>query len=495
MADGNQFSGIQAARRSAGRNAGAERRGPMRPARLVAARARVSGHALAHAFMAGDAAFLAATALIRATFGHGAWPQAAAGAGMVMLMLLAVGAYDLRRREEQMRHLASVFGAACAGLAAPVALASLAAPLRSDGAALPWAAAVVAGVTGLHLVWFLIVARLRRLGRLSPNIVIIGATPAAERLIRWALATKGAVNVIGVFDDRRGRAGPDVAGVPILGGSADLAEHRILPYVDRIIVTVPSKAGARIAQITDLLGAVPNPITLLMEDAEAEDERASIEHIADFRLRQIAGSRRSVASRVLKRAFDLVVSLVALVAVAPVMAAIALAVRLDSAGPALFRQTRHGYLNEEFRVFKFRSMRVEAEDAQARRQVTAGDDRVTRIGRFIRNTSLDELPQLFNVIRGEMSLVGPRPHAIGMLVQGEEAHRLLKTYAHRHRIKPGLTGWAAVQGSRGPVDSPQEVRRRVALDLAYIERQSFWFDLKIMLRTVPCLLGDRSAVR
>ena len=117
------------------------------------------------------------------------------------------------------------------------------------------------------------------------------------------------------------------------------------------------------------------------------------------------------------------------------------------------------------------------------------------MGKFIRKTSLDELPQILNIITGEMSIVGPRPHAIGMLSGGAEASKLVATYAHRHRIKPGLTGWAAVNGSRGPVDTAEDVRRRVALDLEYVERQSFWLEVSSILRTAPCLLGDSGAVR
>ena len=179
----------------------------------------------------------------------------------------------------------------------------------------------------------------------------------------------------------------------------------------------------------------------------------------------------------------------------PVFAVVALPVRLDSPGPILFRQRRHGFNNEEIVVWKFRSMRHEAADATASRQVTADDDRVTRVGRFIRATSLDELPQLINVLKGEMSLVGPRPHAIGMKTGEIESARLVAEYAHRHRIKPGMTGWAAIKGSRGPLHTAAEVRRRVQLDVDYIERQSFWLDLWIMAVTVPVLLGDRVAVR
>ena len=192
---------------------------------------------------------------------------------------------------------------------------------------------------------------------------------------------------------------------------------------------------------------------------------------------------------------DVVVGLVALILATPVMAMVALAIRLDSPGPIFFRQRRHGFNHEEIVVWKFRSMRHADADATAGRQVSANDCRVTRVGRFIRATSLDELPQIFNILTGEMSLVGPRPHAIGMKTGDTESARLVAEYAHRHRIKPGMTGWAAIKGSRGPVNTEQEVRRRVQLDIDYIERQSFWLDLWVILITVPVLLGDRSAVR
>jgi lipopolysaccharide/colanic/teichoic acid biosynthesis glycosyltransferase len=168
---------------------------------------------------------------------------------------------------------------------------------------------------------------------------------------------------------------------------------------------------------------------------------------------------------------------------------------MDSPGPVFFRQRRHGFNNEEITVWKFRSMRVEMADAKAARQISADDDRVTKVGKFIRKTSLDELPQIFNVLTGEMSLVGPRPHAIGMKTGDVESAQLVREYAHRHRMKPGMTGWAAIHGSRGPVDTPELVRERVALDVHYIERQSFWLDLYIMAMTIPCLLGDKDAVR
>jgi lipopolysaccharide/colanic/teichoic acid biosynthesis glycosyltransferase len=170
-------------------------------------------------------------------------------------------------------------------------------------------------------------------------------------------------------------------------------------------------------------------------------------------------------------------------------------VKLDSPGPVFFRQKRHGFNNEEIWVLKFRSMRHDRADATAARQVAVNDDRVTRVGRVIRRSSLDELPQLINVLKGEMSLVGPRPHAVGMKSAGADAASLVNSYSHRHRMKPGLTGLAAIRGSRGPVDDKDSLERRVMLDLSYIERQSVWLDLWIMAMTLPLMLGDRSASR
>ncbi|MGH6911979.1 MAG: exopolysaccharide biosynthesis polyprenyl glycosylphosphotransferase, partial [Phenylobacterium sp.] len=286
-----------------------------------------------------------------------------------------------------------------------------------------------------------------------------------------------------------------ICGVPVLGRTSAMVSHRLLPYVDRIVVAVPPGATARIAELIAQLAPLPNAVSLLVENEDAAGEQAAHERLLDMPLAHLAGASRGVTRAMLKRAVDLILSLAAVVALAPLLLAVAIAIRLDSPGPVLFKQRRHGYLNEEVLVWKFRSMRVEASDYSASRQVTADDDRVTRVGRFIRKTSLDELPQLWNVIRGEMSLVGPRPHAIGMLTGGSEASKLVETYAHRHRMKPGLTGWAAVNGSRGPVDTPEAVRRRVSLDLEYVERQSLWLDLAIMARTLPCVLGDAGTVR
>jgi polysaccharide biosynthesis protein PslA len=283
--------------------------------------------------------------------------------------------------------------------------------------------------------------------------------------------------------------------VPLLGDTKTLIGHRIMPYVDRVVITVTASAQARVRTLIENLSVLPNEITLFVDLGGQAAPDAVLSRLADAPLARVSGLAADHRRALIKRARDLVVGAVALVLAAPVMAAVALAIRLDTPGPILFRQRRQGFNNEEIVVWKFRSMRHDMRDEQAERQVRLGDPRVTRVGAFIRSTSLDELPQLINVLKGEMSLVGPRPHAPGMKTGEIESARLVAEYAHRHRVKPGVTGWAAIKGSRGPVDTPEQVRRRVALDIEYIERQSFWLDLYIMAMTLPCLLGDRRAAR
>jgi Undecaprenyl-phosphate glucose phosphotransferase len=477
---------------------GAERRGPFRPDRLAPTRARLHGRLVARLFQAGDALTLALAALSLGLFteaGRGA-PLVYVASILAVLAALGVAkAYDFGRRESALAHAGRVLAACFAGLAGGVLIIWPSTATAALGAAIaPWLGVAVTVVALAHVVWWSLVRAWRANGRLVPNLVIVGATDSATHFIESALASRE-VNVLGVFDDRLGRAPGDVLGVPVLGDTRALVDHRIMPFVDRVVITVPSRARPRVAELIERLRILPNEITLLLDGEAPSDEAAAISRVADVPLAHISGPPIDHLRAFVKRAQDIVFGTLGLALAAPVMLCIAIAVRLDSPGPILFRQTRHGFNNEEIVVWKFRSMRVAAQDLKATRQVTADDDRVTRVGRFIRRTSLDELPQIINVLKGEMSLVGPRPHAIGMRTGDVESARLVAEYAHRHRMKPGITGWAAIHGSRGPVDTPESVRQRVALDVEYIERQSFWLDLYIMLMTLPCLLGDSKAVR
>ena len=480
-----------------------DRRGPFRPQALTPARLRVRGKSAARVFRLIDLTVVGALALYICAVAN---PSGLAGAraadvgAFALAAMFSVGAlslmqaYDFGPRETFVRHLVRV--AAGLGVTGLVLLAAITflGQIETGPALVRWFQLAIGASLALHAVWWLQVDRWRRQGRLAPNVVIVGANANAEKLIAAALKT-GDMAILGIFDDRLARAPKDIRGVPVLGDTEALLGHRIMPYVDRVVITVTGATRARIRDLIARLTVLPNEVSLLVDlDGEAA-RAAAVSRIADWSLTRVSGQELNERKAFWKRAQDVVVATTALILAAPIMLGVAIAIKLDSPGPVFFRQRRHGFNNESIRVWKFRSMRHEAADATASRQISADDDRVTKVGKFIRKTSLDELPQIFNVLKGEMSLVGPRPHAIGMKTGDVESARLVAEYAHRHRMKPGMTGWAAVNGSRGPVDTPELVRKRVQLDVEYIERQGFWLDMWIMAITIPCLLGDRDAVR
>ena len=479
------------------------RRGPMRPEQLLSVRQRQSRRLAGHQFRAVDTlVVLAAVVLffVRAIDGSAfAAPLADAlpvitGAWTTWRALRAVGSYRLGRSERFVSHVVRV--ALATGLGAAVAVVArwlLPAGGTTVGDTLEWAAFCGAGLLVLHSAWWGLVARWRAQGWLTPNLVVVGATAHAEELIEAAMERRD-VNVIGIFDDRCERSPLALSGVPVLGDTEAMLNHRLVPYVDLVVVTIDPDASSRVREITARLSVLPNKLTLVFDDT-TNRRAAAIDQLADAPLAPLHPATDDHRRAFAKRVQDVVIGSIGLVCAAPILALIAVAIRLDGPGPVFFRQRRHGFNNEEIVVWKFRTMRHEAADARAERQVTANDDRVTRVGRILRSTSLDEVPQLFNVIAGEMSLVGPRPHAIGMKTGEVESAQLVAEYAHRHRIKPGMTGWAAIHGSRGPLHEPAEVMQRVAYDVEYIERQSFWLDLTIMAKTIPSMLGDRTAIR
>ncbi len=481
---------------------GRDRRGPLRPKVLLPARSRLSGVMIARMIGGVDVVVIIAATLAVVSRGAASTLLAAPlreilplviGGYIAFWTLRVGGAYDLARREGLVEHLGRIAMGAGAASAATLCLGVAMGPDNLRAAGL-WVTVWVVALLTTHIGAWAMVRRWRAQGRLTPNVVIVGATENAFKLVEAALGARD-IAVLGVFDDRLDRAPETVHGVPVLGDTHHLLEHRILPYVDRIVITVTAASQPRVRQLIDRLRLLPNAVTLFW-DVDGQDTRsATLERLARLPLAAISGADDAERRVLLKRIQDLVLGAVALLIAAPVMALIALAVRLDSPGPILFRQRRHGFNNEPITVWKFRSMRHELADLDAAQQVCACDERVTRVGRVIRKTSLDELPQLINVLRGEMSLVGPRPHAIGMKTGSEESSRLVAEYAWRHRMKPGITGWAQINGSRGPVDTPEAVRKRVALDIDYIERQSFWLDVYILAMTLPTLLGDRHQVR
>ncbi|HVY35083.1 MAG TPA: exopolysaccharide biosynthesis polyprenyl glycosylphosphotransferase [Caulobacteraceae bacterium] len=481
------------------------KRGALRPAQLITTRARHEAAAVERLFRTADGAAALGLAVLAAALAH---PEGLLKASVGSVLPLAAAIVSLLwrlrlARSSRFAHrqsLASTLARVASALlgsavAAALVIAAVRPPAADVLATETWfvLSAVALGVS--EAAWWRRLTQWRASGRLTPNIVVVGATENARKLIEKA-REGGKLAVLGIFDDRLGRAPSDVAGVPVLGDTRALLGHRIMPYVDRVVITVPPHAQGRVRQLIEKLKVLPNEVSLFL-DFEGEDaQSAAVSRLAEAPLARVSGLGPDDGRVLAKRLQDLALGALAMILAAPIMGIVAIAIRLDSPGPILFRQRRHGFNNEEIVVWKFRSMRHESADPTASRQVVADDDRVTRVGRFIRKFSLDELPQLVNVLKGEMSLVGPRPHAIGMKTGEVESAKLVGEYAWRHRMKPGVTGWAAVRGSRGPVHTPAEVRRRVELDVEYIERQSLWLDLYILAMTIPCLLlGDREAVR
>ncbi|MCF7204078.1 undecaprenyl-phosphate glucose phosphotransferase [Pseudomonas oligotrophica] len=329
-------------------------------------------------------------------------------------------------------------------------------------------------------------------GMYLQNAVILGGTDNGIRVAEYLQHNRDIrTGVLGFIDDRLGRLPAELASLPLLGNTADLERLIREEKVTQVLVALPWFADSRIGQVIDRLRQLPVNV-LLVPDMVAFRR-------ANKRITEVAGLPTLIASDVplrgwspfFKRLEDIVLSSIALLCAAPVMLAIALAIKLDSRGPVFFKQKRYGYNNRLIEVFKFRSMYHEKSDANADRQTTRGDDRITRVGHFIRKTSLDELPQLINVFLGSMSMVGPRPHATATKAAGVLFEDAVSEYSARHRVKPGITGWAQINGYRGETDTLEKIEKRVEYDLDYIERWSVWFDLYILFRTVPALISNK----
>lgn len=258
-----------------------------------------------------------------------------------------------------------------------------------------------------------------------------------------------------------------------------IADCRPLRADDIVILTSESDVPAALA-LAGALSELPVDVHVVPTGAIDLMAVSRITQFGDMVTMRIFQSPLTPFHRAIKRAFDIAAAIAGLIVISPLFVILPLAIKLDSRGPVLFRQTRHGYNNETIRVLKFRSMTV-TEDGDNFKQVTRHDPRVTRLGRFMRHTNIDELPQLFNVLIGDMSLVGPRPHATS---QNETFAQLISSFSRRHNVKPGITGWAQVHGYRGETDTLEKMQRRVEHDLYYIDNWSFLLDLKIIVMTL-----------
>jgi Undecaprenyl-phosphate glucose phosphotransferase len=324
------------------------------------------------------------------------------------------------------------------------------------------------------------------------HVVILGQGAQSRRLL-GSLQTSGDqfISVVGVFGDYNPADGSTLLGVPILGDVADMVTFIRGHPVDDVVISLPWSAEDETMTILDRLRELPVNVYLGADLVGLRlDLRQPPSHFGALPIFEVIGRPMSDWGRAAKRLEDLVIGSIATLALMPLMVVIAILIRLDSPGPAIFRQTRLGLNNVPFEIYKFRTMRADAGDATATLQAIRRDPRVTRVGQFLRRTSLDELPQLFNVLHGTMSLVGPRPHAVD---HNEAYSQRIRWYFARHRVKPGMTGWAQVNGLRGETATTEKMEARVKYDIYYTENWSILFDLWILARTALIVMSAHNA--
>ena len=331
--------------------------------------------------------------------------------------------------------------------------------------------------------------------RTRQRAVLVGDGPQAARFVAALRGRQDrSIELIGLVDDQQSQpSGGHRNGLPYLGSVETLSGMIRRGEVDQVILALPWSDEARMQALMRVFGDYPVDIRLAPDlmayrgsgQAGPEVERLRLLRLSDRPIRGWGAVVKTIED------YALAISGLALAGVP--MALIALAVKLDSPGPVLFRQRRTGFNNRDFYVLKFRTMYEDAADPEVVRQVSEGDPRVTRVGAILRRTSLDELPQIFNVLWGDMSFIGPRPHAPGTRAGGRLFEEVASRYAARHRVKPGLTGLAQVRGWRGPTETEEKLIRRVESDLEYIETWSPWLDLTILVRTLVAVARMRNA--
>lgn len=338
----------------------------------------------------------------------------------------------------------------------------------------------------------LVLARLTAAGRFDTRIAVFGAGEVARRVHAHLSDTARGIQLVGIYDDRMGQERLDADGLNVSGKLDELVKAARSGSIDQIVIALPAAADRRMADIARQLEQLPvsvHVVTHIASDLVDEGPAHKVSNLGPVGLLDVKPKPLADWSPLLKRIEDYVLGTLLLVLALPLMALIAVAIKLDSRGPFIFRQRRRGLNQSVIDVLKFRTMTVQ-ENGESVPQAQVDDPRVTRVGKFLRRTSLDELPQLFNVLRGEMSIVGPRPHAIA---HDDEWGRMMAEYLKRHQVKPGITGLAQVRGFRGIAETRVSIENRVRNDLEYIANWSLWLDLKIIARTLWAVTTGRNA--
>ncbi len=333
-------------------------------------------------------------------------------------------------------------------------------------------------------------------GVLAERSIIFGAGEFGQRFAAQIQELNDPlVKFLGFIDDRRTRVPHSSNGLELLGNSTTLLNLIRANMVDQVFVALPWSARQRLAEVIEQLALTPVRISLVSEAFGFDFPVHAIKYINKAPTLVVLERPLTGWSNLIKWIEDRLVSAGILIFVAPLIALIAIAIKIDSKGPVLFKQKRYGFNNNQFEVWKFRTMYMgdHADPNAPMRQATRLDPRVTPLGRFLRKSSLDELPQFFNVFLGDMSIVGPRPHAIAHNYEGQQFEEIVDRYAARYRVKPGITGWAQVNGWRGETDTVEKIKKRVEFDLYYIEKWSIWFDFYIIAKTIFVIFRDDNA--
>ncbi len=365
----------------------------------------------------------------------------------------------------------------------------------SRGWALGWFAGGGASLLALRGVSTIWVRRLKTRGTFNQRVAILGAGVQGVRFADYVQShDRLTITLVGFFDDRRdGRVPLTVSNVPVLGNLSALVSMIRDGRIDQVVVALPWSAEARLQQVVSRLALTPVKIRLAPDLASFAFARRPLVMLGEMPVMTLFERPISGLDAAVKSLEDKILGVLILVLMWPLLLLIAIVVKLDSPGPVFFRQPREGFNNKQFRVYKFRTMFHNRSEVDGISQASRDDPRVTRVGRFLRRFSLDETAQLFNVLQGDMSLVGPRPHAPSTRAGGRLFSDVVTSYAARHKVKPGITGWAQVCGWRGETDTEDKLVKRFEHDLYYIENWSLWLDFYILFRTVGSVLLPKNA--
>lgn len=339
-----------------------------------------------------------------------------------------------------------------------------------------------------HTVSYLTAKIARR--RRTRSVIIIGVNEMTLRIAgAFAQGPHADMDMHGYFDDRDGGRRPWKLAHPVLGTLEDIPAYVREKNIELIFIGAPVSGQARLAKLSSELQDTTASIYFVPDIAVFQFTSPRLARVGDVPVLVVCETPFIGINSAIKRCSDVLLGALILILLSPVMLVVAAGVRITSPGPVIFRQRRYGLYGETIVVYKFRSMTV-TEDGSFIPQASRNDARMTSIGGFLRRSSLDELPQFFNVLQGRMSIVGPRPHAVA---HNEHYRKLIKGYMLRHKIKPGITGWAQVNGFRGETITIDKMEARVEYDLDYIRRWSLWFDLLIIARTVSVVFRRNNA--